>query len=230
MAWRMIMRRCPSKSLTIVGDLAQTSDPAGLSSWNEALNRYLQNRWRLAPLTINYRTPAEIMAVAADVLAAVDPQSELPRSVRESGAVPWRREVPTGELAAEVAHAAADLAAQTGDGRLAVLVPASRLAELGEAVNAALPGTAVGEPDEAAGPVTLDSPVVVLSVRQAKGLEFDSVLIAEPAEMLAASARGLSDLYVAMTRATQRLGVVHTGAVPSVLRRLAPVPGPVRAG
>jgi DNA helicase IV len=229
MTWRMIMRRCPSKSLTIVGDLAQTSDPAGISSWNEALNRYLQNRWRLAPLTINYRTPAEIMAVAADVLAAIDPQLELPSSVRESGAVPWRREAPPGELGTEVARAAADLAAQTGDGRLAVLVPADRLAELGKAVSAALPGTAVGEQDEQ-GPVALESQVVVLSVRQAKGLEFDSVLIAEPAELLAASARGLNDLYVAMTRATQRLGVVHTGTVPGVLSRLTPVPDPVRAG
>ena len=230
MAWRMIMRRCPSKSLTIVGDLAQTSDPAGISSWNEALNRYLQNRWRLAPLTINYRTPAEIMAVAADVLAAIDPELGLPSSVRESGAVPWRREVPPGELAAEVAHAAAELAAQTGDGRVAVLVPQERLAELGAAVRAVLPGTAVGEQDEQAGPVELESPVVVLSVRQAKGLEFDSVLIAEPAELLAGSARGLNDLYVAMTRATQRLAVVHTGAVPAVLSRLSPVPSAVRAG
>ncbi len=83
-----------------------------------------------------------------------------------------------------------------------------------------LPETAVGaDPD-------LTSPVVVLSVRQAKGLEFDSVLIAEPAEMLDASPRGLNDLYVALTRATQRVGVVHTGAIPAVLKRLTFVAGP----
>jgi DNA helicase IV len=70
----------------------------------------------------------------------------------------------------------------------------------------------------------LDKQVVVLTVSQAKGLEFDSVLIADPAQILGESPRGLSDLYVAMTRATQRLGVVHPGPVPEVLDRLAPRP------
>jgi DNA helicase IV len=69
----------------------------------------------------------------------------------------------------------------------------------------------------------LESPVVVLTVRQAKGLEFDYVLIADPGQILAESPRGLSDLYVAMTRATQRLGVLHAGAPPSVLVGLKPV-------
>jgi superfamily I DNA/RNA helicase len=67
----------------------------------------------------------------------------------------------------------------------------------------------------------LDEQIVVLTVSQAKGLEFDSVLIADPAQILGESPRGLSDLYVAMTRATQRLGVVHPGPVPEVLHRLA---------
>jgi DNA helicase IV len=217
MAWRMLMRRCPVKSMTIVGDIAQTGDLAGLPSWEDALSQYVGDRWRLTGLTINYRTPAEVMAVAADVLAAIDPTLEVPRSVRTAGFPPWRLAADSEGLAQAVTRAATALAAVTGDGKLAVVVPPARLAEIAAAVRAALPETAIGaDPD-------LSSPVVVLTVRQAKGLEFDSVLLAEPAEMLAGSPRGLNDLYVALTRATQRVGVVHGGDLPAVLCRLAPI-------
>ncbi len=125
LAWRMLMRRCPARSLTIVGDVAQTGDLAGLPSWSEALEPYLGDRWRLAPLTVNYRTPAEIMAVAADVLAAIDPALELPRSVRQSGRQPWQLQAEPAELTTTVAQAAVRLAAEAGDGKLAVIVPAA---------------------------------------------------------------------------------------------------------
>jgi DNA helicase IV len=217
MAWRMLMRRCPARSLTIVGDLAQTGDPAAPASWTEALGEYLGDRWRLEQLTINYRTPAEVMVVAADVLAAIDPTQEPPRSVRETGQRPWRLESSPADLAQSVGEAAVRMAAEAGDGKLAVIVPATRLAELGEAVREVLPGAALGaDPD-------LTSPVVVLTVLQAKGLEFDCVLIVDPAGLLAESPRGLNDLYVALTRATQRVGVVHSGPLPNVLRGLSPL-------
>jgi len=197
LAWRMLMRRCPARSLTIVGDVAQTGDLGGLRTWGEALDPYLKDRWRLAPLTVNYRAPAEVMAVAADVLAAIDPELSTPRSVRESGHDPWHLQAAPGELAAATAQAAVRLAEQAGDGKLAVIVPERLAAEIGPAVTAALPGTAIGaDPD-------LTSPVVVLTVKQAKGLEFDCVLIADPSGLLAESPRGLNDLYVALTRATQ---------------------------
>jgi DNA helicase IV len=175
MDWRMLMRRCPVKSMTIVGDVAQTSDLAGPASWEQALDRYLAGRWRLAPLTVNYRTPAEVMAVAADVLNAIDPEMEPPRSVRETGVQPWRLAAEPAGLAAAIAEAAVRLAEQTGDGKLAVIGPAGRITEISDAVAAVLPEVAVGEDPD------LTSPVVVLTVRQAKGLEFDSVLIADPA-------------------------------------------------
>ncbi len=217
MAWRMVMRRCPARSLTIVGDLAQTGDLAAPASWAEALGDYLGDRWRLDQLTVNYRTPAEVMEVAAEVLAAIDPAQEPPRSVRETGQWPWRLESSPTDLAQNAAEAAVRMAAEAGDGKLAVIVPAARLAELGEAVREVLPGTALGaDPD-------LTSPVVVLTVRQAKGLEFDCVLIVDPAGLLAESPRGLNDLYVALTRATQQVGVVHTGPLPDVLRGLSPL-------
>jgi len=217
MAWRMLMRRCPARSMTIVGDVAQTSSLAGASSWASVLERYQGDRWRLAGLTINYRTPAEIMAVAADVLAAIDPTLELPHSVRDTGTVPWRLAVEPEELADRLADAASRAAAAPGEGQLAVIVPADRLDELGKAVRVAVPDAAVGEHSD------LERPVVVLTVAQAKGLEFDTVLIGDPTGILAESPRGHNDLYVALTRATQRLGVVHSGELPAVLARLSPI-------
>ncbi len=177
------------------------------------------DRWRLAPLTVNYRTPAEIMTVAADVLAAIDPAARPPASVRESGVRPWRLAAGERDFTASVAEAAATLAAdQAGEGTLAVLCPADRLEALRAAVDTAVgenlaPGGAGpgGNDDESRSFPTLDAdlerPVVVLTVREAKGLEFDSVLVADPAKIIAESARGLGDLYVALTRATQRVGV-----------------------
>ncbi len=217
MAWRMLMRRCPSRSMTIVGDVAQTGSLAGASSWSSVLERYQGERWRLTGLTINYRTPAEIMAIAADVLAAIDPALELPHSVRDTGVVPWRLATSPSDLAESLADAAGQAAAATGDGRLGVIVPAARLDELGAAIQAVMPDAAVGEDSDT------ERPVVVLTVAQAKGLEFDSVLIGDPAGIVAESLRGLNDLYVALTRATQRLGVVYSGELPKVLDGLHPV-------
>jgi DNA helicase IV len=219
MDWRMLMRRCPVRSMTIVGDVAQTGSVAGASSWTQVLDRYQGDRWRLTGLTINYRTPAEIMDIAADVLTAIDPELEPPQSVRYTGVKPWRLAVADDELPGRLAEATKRAAACLGDGRLAVIVPAARLEELGQVISAAVPGTAVGEQPD------LERPVVVLTVRQAKGLEFDSVLIGDPDGILAESRRGLNDLYVALTRATQRLGVVHAGIVPDVLAGLSPSEG-----
>ena len=79
MAWRMVLRRNPARSMTVVGDVAQTGSPAGARSWKEVLDPLVRGRWREERLTVNYRTPAEIMAVAADVLAAIAP-GERPRT------------------------------------------------------------------------------------------------------------------------------------------------------
>ncbi|MFI7281015.1 HelD family protein [Micromonospora chersina] len=204
MAWRLLMRRCPSRSMTIVGDVAQTGALAGTPSWREALAPYVADRWRLEELTVSYRTPAEIMAVAAEVLAEIDPALRPPRSVRASGVPPWDRSVAADRLAAELVEATAREAAGLADGRLGVIVPAGRVAELGAAVVAALPEATVGEQPE------LANRVVVLTTEQAKGLEFDSVLVVDPDAIVAESPRGHSDLYVALTRATQRLGILRT--------------------
>ncbi|MBW5482767.1 HelD family protein [Streptomyces bambusae] len=198
MAWRLLMRRCPTRSMTLVGDPAQTGDEAGCGSWQQILAPYVEDRWELVRLGVNYRTPAEIMDVAAAVLRARHPGFEPPRSVRSTGVRPW------------LLRAAADLAGTVGeavarhlpaDGRLAVIAPRA----LHERLAQALPGVRPGaEPD-------LTRTVVLLDPRQAKGLEFDTVVVVEPAELEP------SDLYVALTRATQALGIVHTGPLPEGL-------------
>jgi hypothetical protein len=164
---------------------------------------------------VNYRTPAEIMAATAGLLAAIDPGQQPPQAVREAGVQPWRvattRDALPGTLAELTAREAAG-------GRLAVIVPDARTAELGNAVSLAAPGVSFGDnPD-------LTSEVVLLGARQAKGLEFDSVLIADPAAILAGSPRGRNDLYVAMTRRTQRLGILHPGPPPAEIAALRPRP------
>ena len=217
MAWRMLIRRCPTRSMTVVGDMAQAGDLAGGSSWQDVLAPHLGHRWRLERLTINYRTPAEIADVAGDVLAAIDPELQPPRPVRETGAHPWSEHAGAGDLAAVLAGLTEAEAGRIGPGRLAVIVPESRLAELTAAVAEVVPDVISAEAPD------LDRPVVMLSVIQAKGLEFDSVLVADPRRILADSPRGLNDLYVAITRATQRLGVVHEGELPKVLSRLRPL-------
>ncbi|GAA2398386.1 DNA helicase [Catellatospora methionotrophica] len=205
MAWRLLMRRCPSRSMTIVGDVAQTGDPAGTSSWDAVLHPYVADRWRLSQLTVNYRTPAEIMDLAGQVLKAIDPALEPPRSVRHTGQAPQLTEVSPEELAARLADEVRREVAALGDGTLGVLVPTGRLDELGAIVTAAVPQARVGTQTE------LTDQVVVLNVRQAKGLEFDAVVIADPGGILTESPRGHSDLYVALTRPTQRLTVLHHG-------------------
>ncbi|MEV6138827.1 ATP-binding domain-containing protein [Nocardia sp. NPDC051990] len=196
MAWRMVMRRIPNRWVTVVGDVAQTGDPAGASSWQRMLEPYVAQRWKLTELTVNYRTPAEIMAVAADVLAEIDPDAAVPRSVRETGARPHAHAVDASELRSAVAQL---VAAETGPGTTAVITPHAIVADFAELV---------GES------------VRVLTVHEVKGLEFDAVYLVEPQGILDESPRGLNDLYVALTRATQRLAVVHTGELPSVLNTL----------
>lgn len=198
MAWRMVMRRVPNRWMTLVGDVAQTGDPAGTTSWSEVLEPYVAQRWKRTELTVNYRTPSEIMKVARDVLAAIDPVQTVPRSVRDSGQVPWAQHTTGDELVATVQDR---LAEHPRPGISAVLAPHALVESMAH----------------------LRSDVVTVStVKDAKGLEFDSVLIVEPMDIVDESPRGMGDLYVALTRATQRMGVVHTRPLPAELSALEP--------
>ena len=208
MAWRMVMRRIPTRSMTVVGDVAQRGSAAGARSWAQMLDPYVPGRWREEMLTVNYRTPAEIMAVATDVLSAVAPGEKPPESVREEGAAP-RAVRGLDQVSAVVAT---ELAGLEEGGRLAVIAPGARIAELALALPAAVPG------DQAE---VLDAPVALLTVGQSKGLEFDRVVLVDPAGIWSQSPAGGHDLYVAITRATHRLTVIHDGDLPAALSRLA---------
>lgn len=197
MAWRMLMRRIPTRSMTLVGDPAQTSEAGGVGSWEDILAPYVEDRWEHTRLAVNYRTPAEIMEVAAAVVRAENPSFEPPSSVRSTGEKPWIRAVD--DLPGAVADAVRELTPE--EGRLAVIAPRDLHRTIAARTDAL---TAGAEPD-------LTQPVVLLDPKQAKGLEFDSVLVVEPARY------GTSDLYVSLTRATQRLGILHTEPLPKGL-------------
>jgi hypothetical protein len=186
MDWRMVLRRCPARSMTVVGDLAQTAAPGGADSWAQVLDPLAAGRWRTARLTVNYRTPAPVMALAATLLP---PGAEPPLSVRDSDEHPWHAD------AKDLAQLVLRETLLIGTGRVAVIAPPARVAATAVALGIA-PG-----PD-------LDAPLAVLTPAQAKGLEFDSVIVVDPEGIEQASPRGRADLYVALTRTTRRLGLV----------------------
>lgn len=200
MAWRMIMRRIPNRWMTVIGDIAQTSDVAGTTSWRAVFEPYVANRWQLHELTVNYRTPAEIMTYATSVLADISADLRAPTSLRSNGIEPVATEVAATELISTAMRIAYDAG---WPGLTAVIVPDALL----DAAVAACPDS-----DPAA-----DDAIRVHTVVGCKGLEFDNIVVVEPAELVAESPRGHSDLYVALTRATQRLVVVHARELPRAL-------------
>ncbi|QAY62325.1 AAA family ATPase [Xylanimonas allomyrinae] len=218
MAWRLLARRVPTRSMTIVGDVAQTASPAGARSWSAALAPVLRDGWRLEELTVSYRTPAAVADAAQRVAKAVGlPASPLTAAREVPGAI-VDVEVRAGGTADAVAHAVAELAREfvgaDGGGRVAVIADASALPSLRAAVDDALPDVlGADEFARLAAQRPEDQQVTVLAPREVKGLEYDAVVLVEPVDV-AAGPGGWSDLYVAMTRPTQRLTVVHERALP----------------
>ncbi|CQD12355.1 superfamily protein I DNA or RNA helicase [Mycobacterium lentiflavum] len=187
MDWRGLMRRCPGRSFTVVGDLAQRRSAAGATSWHAMLQPYVPDRWDYRSLTVNYRTPEEIMTVAAALLEEFAPGIQPPESVRACGVRPWSRRVTDDELPSAIEEFVRDEDGR--EGTSVVIGPPG------------VPGT--------------------VPVSQTKGLEFDAVLVVDPQRILADGPRGASELYVALTRATQRLGVLHREPLPQALSGLA---------
>ncbi len=200
MAWRMLLRRCPTQSMTIVGDVAQTSSSAGTRSWGSMFSQVLRPGWRLEELTVNYRTPSAIAeaaqraAIAARLpVSQVTSAREVPEALHAVALVDGDRQLRALVADALERHVRAD-----GTGRVAVLATSERADRLRTVLAGAADGVLT----------TAQDALVVLDVRSAKGLEFDAVVLVEPDELAP------SDLYVAMTRPTQRLVLVHSRDLP----------------
>ena len=194
MAWRMLLRRCPTRSFTIVGDVAQVAAPAGTRWWPETMDPLFGQSWNLRELTISYRIPAEV-ARSAQAFAAAHglPVSELSAAREVEDSVVTVRDADASKRAAAIAREESSRLASTGGGLIAVIADDSRHAALAAALGGA--------------DVTLIDP------RESKGLEFDVVVVVEPAQIAARP----GDMYVAMTRPTQKLVMVHEAELPSGL-------------
>jgi superfamily I DNA/RNA helicase len=208
MQWRMLARRVPSGSMTVVGDPGQASKPGAVSSWEEVLSHLpTHNAPRFVTLTINYRTPAEVMDVASRLLAVAAPTIEPSVSVRSTGEDPRFISVGPDQLVAVAAQHAREALALTGT--VAVIAPD----EMHESIAAALSDLgAVSTVADA-----LDAPIAVLDPTSAKGLEFDHVVVVEPSALVTPDRAGLRLLYVTITRTTKTLTVVHNDALPEGL-------------
>ena len=205
MQWRLLVRRCPMKSFTIVGDIAQTSAAAGASSWQQALSPHFGDRWQLEELTVNYRTPAQIAEAAARMANAAGQVVSAPKAVRDGVWPPIIDRV--ADLQQALLTAMPEELAAVDGGLLAVIAAPHRVAGLAKALRAEF-GKRVGH-----GAGSLEQDIVVIDPHEAKGLEFDGVVIVEPAELVSAGRVG--DLYVAMTRPTQRLRLLSSTALPA---------------
>ena len=220
MDWRMLMRRCPSRSFTIVGDVAQTAALGGTRSWSDTMDRLFgRQRWDLNELTIDYRNPQEVSSLASRFAARQGLYISTVHAVRTMpDAV---RRVSVDDQAAlldavgeQTAALAKRFVRDDGTGRVAVIGPHALLEPLRRCVRAALTdGLTERELRRLDGQDPWDRQVSVCDTESVKGLEYDAVLVVEPAGIDQESPSRLvaaADLYVAMTRPTQQLVIVRT--------------------
>jgi DNA helicase IV len=211
MQLRVVARRSMSGSMTIVGDVAQATGPWAPTRWDEVLGHLPDRRpSRVVELSINYRTPSEIMDVAARVLAVALPGARAPRPVRSSGVSPLFVPVVAARLYDEIVARAVELSGVVVNGTVAVISPSSMLPEIAAAFDRV--GVVYGEASD-----SLDAAITLVPVEVVKGLEFDGALVVEPARLLREAHQGDRALFVALTRPTKRLTVVHAEPLPALL-------------
>ena len=210
MELRMVARRSLNGSMTVVGDIAQATGAWANNGWDavvDALPRKREPRHR--ELTIGYRIPGPAMTLANRVLPHAAPGLRPPQPVRTDGAAP--RIVPTPELSRDLVEVVRAELGEVVEGNVAVVVPDSLVDEVLAAFEAhELP---VGGPTRHG----LDQQITVVPVRLVKGLEVDSVVVVEPGRIVSEELQGVRSLYVALTRATKRVTVVHREPLPAIL-------------
>ncbi|MGW2050413.1 HelD family protein [Streptomyces sp. NPDC001858] len=202
MECRAVARRVPFGSLTVLGDLAQGTTPWAAASWPVQLAHLGKPEATIVPLTMGFRVPAAVLALAGRLLDRLD--ADVPRadSLRRDGELRIRR--ADGDLPAAVVAAVLDALAR--EGSIGVIAADAQLDGVREALTTA--GVPTSGPDDPAARVTL------VPATLAKGLEYDHVVAVEPAAVAEAEQRGLNRLYVVLTRAVSRLDVVHERELP----------------
>jgi DNA helicase IV len=209
MQLRMAARRSLNGSLTVVGDIAQATGQHAPRTWADVLAHLPDRRPpRITELSVGYRIPGQVMDLAARVLARAVPGLEPPTSVRDGDRGPDIIEASSDDLLAAVASAVQSVQSRLGDASVAVIVPSSLINEVDDAL------TAAGIVHGMAMRTGLSEQVSVVPVGLVKGLELDASVVVEPARIVAEEAQGLRALYVALTRCTKELTVVHSEPLP----------------
>ena len=206
MELKMVSRRSLNGSMTVVGDIAQATGPSAPTDWQDVLEHLPARREpRVIGLSVGYRIPQQIMNLANRVMAEAAPGLRAPESVREGDADP--RIVHTDNLSVAVVDETRRLNLELAGGSVAVVATDDRCEEISSALDEA--GIEHGR--AAAG---LGKGITVVPVSVVKGLELDGVVVVEPADIVESSDRGLRSLFVALTRSTRRLSVVHSRPLP----------------
>ncbi|MEV0716393.1 AAA family ATPase [Asanoa sp. NPDC050611] len=206
MQCRALARRSAHGSLTVLGDLAQGTTPWAAVDWPAQLAHLGKAGAPVEALTLGFRVPAVVLALANRLLPGLHAAAPATRSVRTDGALRIRQ-------APDVATATVDAVrgALAHEGSVAVIATGPLLPDLAAALARA------GLKVNAAGQDEPDRRVTLLPAVLAKGLEFDHVIVVEPGDIVRAERRGLNRLYVVLTRAVSRLDVLHSGPLPALL-------------
>ncbi len=206
MECRALGRRCSTGAATVLGDLAQGTTPWAAPSWESLLSNLGKPDTSVRELSVGYRVPRQILDFASSLLAVIAPELRPASSLRADPGALDVVQVPAAALGAEVAAASARACSRPGS--VAVIAADPQVASLAAALEAA--GLAYGTPGS-------DARLTLVPVTLAKGLEFDHVIVVEPARIARAEARGLQRLYVALTRAVSRLTVLYAEPLPEAL-------------